>query len=413
MADESPGHTFASLVGTLAGSFVAVGASAGGLDACTRLAGAMTTGHGMAMILVQHLDPNHDSLMVDLLASHTPFVVEQATEGAQILADHLYIIPPGCFLSVRGFTLHLEQPPTRHGAHMPLDLLLESLAEQHGQRTVGIVLSGTGSDGSIGLQALKAAGGYCIAQTPAEAGYDAMPTNAIATGAIDRTADAAAIPAIALERLKTGQRRVARRVPISATNNDQTLADILDTLKQSSAHDFSAYKQGTVLRRVERRMALAGIAPGAMAKYLTLVQSDAAERQVLASDLLINVTSFFRDPKVFDYMAEYVLPELIAEHPKDRKIRVWTAGCSTGEEAYSLAMLLREAVEASGKDIGIQIFASDADEDAVTVARTGLYSESIADVVPQDRLSRFFTKEAGHYRVLPELRSMVASWSRT
>lgn len=408
MADKSPAPTLASLVVTLAGSFVAVGASAGGLDACTRLVGAMTTGHGMAIILVQHLDPNHESLMVELLASHTPFIVEQATEGAQILADHLYIIPPGSFLSVRGFTLHLEQPPTRHGARMPFDLLLESLAEQHGQRTVGIVLSGTGSDGSLGLKALKAAGGYCIAQTPAEAGYDAMPNNAIAAGAIDRTAEAAAIPAIALAHLKGGLRRVARRVPITATDNDQILADILDTLKQSSAHDFSGYKQGTVLRRVERRMALAGIQQGAMAKYLKLVQSDPAEQHILSSDLLINVTSFFRDPKVFDYLADHVLPDLIAENPKDKKLRIWTAGCSTGEEAYSLAMLLREAVDASGEAVGIQIFASDADEDAVTVARTGRYSESIADVVPPDRLARFFVKEATHYRVLPELRSMVA-----
>ncbi|MEO8683232.1 MAG: chemotaxis protein CheB, partial [Devosia sp.] len=293
-------------------SLVAIGASAGGLDACTRLVGAMPTGHGIAMILVQHLDPHHDSLMVSLLANRTEYVTAQASEAAEILADHLYIIPPGQYLTVEDGHLHLEPPPEQHGARLPFDMLLESLAKNRGHGVFGIVLSGTGTDGSMGLQALRKAGGYCIAQDPKEAGYDAMPANAIATGAIDQIASAAAIPAIVLDHLGKHKKRGPKLATLVTPDVD-TLAEILSTIKQASGQDFGAYKPGTVGRRVERRMALAGILPGSMPRYLKLVQTDPAEQESLTSDLLINVTSFFRDPKVFDYLAEKVLPDLVAQ----------------------------------------------------------------------------------------------------
>lgn len=408
MADTTtPVHIPVGPTRTPAVSLVAIGASAGGLDACTRLVGAMPTGHGIAMILVQHLDPNHDSLMVNLLANRTEYVTEQASEGAEILADHLYIIPPGRYLTVNDAHLHLEPPPEHHEARLPFDMLLESIAKNDGHVAIGIVLSGTGSDGCMGLQALKKAGGFCFAQDPSEAGYDAMPANAIATGAINEIASAAAIPAIVLNHLRKNKRRGGQLSP-PVTPDVDTLAEILATIKQASVQDFGAYKPGTVVRRVERRMALAGILPGSMPQYLKLVQADAAEQESLTSDLLINVTSFFRDPKVFDYLAEKVLPGLIAEHPAGKKLRVWTAGCSTGEESYSLGMLLEEAIEASGRDITIQIFASDADEDAVTTARQGVYPETITQTISAERLKRFFVKEGQTYRVLPELRSTIA-----
>ena len=391
--------------GTIARHFLAIGASAGGLDASTRLVAAMPTGHGIAMILVQHLDPNHDSLMVDLLAERTGYAVSQAAEGAELLADHLFIIPPGRNLTVQDGRLHLEPPPGHQGVRLPFDTLLESLARYNGPRTIGIVLSGTGADGSVGLQSLKAAGGYCIAQDPGEADYDDMPANAISAGAIDAVAVAAGIPAIVLAQLGKRPRRTGGR---TAPADSAALPQILEIIRGASGQNFAAYKPGTVVRRIERRMALAGIAPGAMAKYLTLVQTDATEQQALASDLLINVTSFFRDPKVFEYLAAKVLPGLIAAHPGDRKLRVWIAGCSTGEESYSLGMLLKEAVEASGRGIAIQLFASDADDAALTVARAGVYPESIAQSVSASRRARFFAKDGPHYRVLPELRSLVA-----
>ncbi|MGV8952494.1 MAG: CheR family methyltransferase [Cypionkella sp.] len=388
-------------------SIVAIGASAGGLDACTRMVGAMPQGHGVAMILVQHLDPTHDSLMVDLLATRTKFAVKEALEGAEVLSDHLYIIPPGRYLTVQDGRLHLKEPLERHSARMPFDMLLESLAASDGPNTIGVVLSGTGSDGSVGLTMLKRAGGYCIAQDPKEAGYDAMPANAIAAGAIHVVANAADIPGMILPRLREHAPRTRRLRNIVPLDED-TLAKILEVIKRTTDHDFGAYKRGTVLRRIERRMALSGLFPGSMDQYLKLLQSDEEEQQQLASDLLINVTSFFRDHKVFEYLSEHVLPGLIADHPTDRKLRIWTAGCSTGEESYSLGILLKEAIEASGRDISVQIFASDADADAVSTARVGIYSDTIAHSVSPARRARFFVKEGQSYRVLPELRSMVA-----
>ncbi|MEO6012370.1 MAG: CheR family methyltransferase [Devosia sp.] len=390
-------------------AFVAIGASAGGLDACTRFVAAMPMGHGIGMILVQHLDPSHESLMVELLATHTGFAVEQAAEGVEVQADHLYVIPPGTYLTVKQGNLHLETSAHRLGARLPFDTLLASLAIQHGPQTVGVILSGTGADGSTGLRALKAAGGFCIAQDPREAGYDAMPSNAIAIGAIDLTATAAAIPAIILGHVGKRRRAVRKSDATAIAAPADLLSQIVEAIRTGGHHDFNGYKPGTVLRRVERRMALAGLPPSAMAQYLKLVRSDPMEQDLLGSDLLINVTSFFRDPKVFEYLASNVLPGLIADREDGEKLRVWTAGCSTGEESYSLAMLLREAVDASGRDIAVQIFASDADNDAVSTARLGTYPDSIAaQSISQERLDRFFVKEGSSYRVLPELRSMVA-----
>ncbi|MEO5806458.1 CheR family methyltransferase [Devosia sp.] len=387
--------------------FVAIGASAGGLDACTRLVAAMPLGQGIAIILVQHLDPNHDSLMVELLANKTGLTVEQASEGATLQSDHLYVIPPGAYLTVAGGIVHLEKPPDHHGARMPFDMLLDSLARNHGRQTAAVVLSGTGNDGSAGVKAVKRAGGICIAQEPTEAGYDAMPLNAIATGSIDRVATAAAIPAAILQLLRTLHKRVMSK----STEHDMPpdeLGDIIQALKIGSTQDFGPYKQGTVRRRIERRMALVGLLPGAMGKYLELVRSDAAEQEQLASDLLINVTSFFRDAKVFDYLADKIIPKLIADAVPNQKLRVWTAGCSSGEESYSMAMLFDEAIAASGKPIAVQIFASDADADAIATAREGLYPKAIAADVSPARLKRFFFREDDHYRVLPKLRAMVA-----
>lgn len=325
------------------------------------------------MILVQRLDPNHDSLIVDLLANRTGYTVEQALEGAEILGDHLYIIPPGRYLTIKDGHLHLEPPPDHHGARLPFDMLLESFARQRGRRSIGIVLSGTGADGCVGLQAL---------------GYGAMPANAIASGAIDDIAPAAGIPAIAIAQLGKSSRRSGRRTPLTSPDTD-IMAEILETIKQASGQDFGAYKPDTAVRRVERRMALAGVLPGSMARYLKLMRSDAAEQEALTSDLLIHVTSFFRDPKVFDYLAANVLPELIAEHRESKKLRVWTAGCSTGEECYSLGMVQREAIKASGRDIRHSDFC---------VGRRYRRGHD-------RRLERFFVKEGQHHRVRPELRS--------
>jgi two-component system CheB/CheR fusion protein len=368
---------------------------------------ALPAENGMAFILVQHLDPTHESMMVDLLAGHTSMIVRQAADGMLIEPDHFYVIPPGTYLSVGNGALHLSEPQARHGARLPFDFLLHSFAEEYDARAVCVVLSGTGADGSLGLKAVKEKCGLIIAQDPGEAGYDGMPRSAIATGAVDLVLPVAKIPEALI--------KYDRRMALARTQNglrpqdaaQDWLHEIIDLLRAKTAYDFTLYKPGTLERRIERRMAMAAIDTDDMDRYLDLLRSDTAELDLLAKDLLINVTGFFRDPKVFDLLAEKIIPDLIRGHPPDQPIRIWIAGCSTGEETYSLAILFREQITAAKRNIKLQVFGSDVDPDAVTSAREGLYPETIeADVSPA-RLAHFFSKEDHGYRVLPELRTAV------
>jgi two-component system CheB/CheR fusion protein len=384
---------------------VGIGASAGGLDACRKLVGALPAGNGMAFILVQHLDPTHESMMVDLLAGHTSMAVRQATDGMRIEPDHLYVIPPGAYLSVANRALHLSQPQARHGARLPFDFLLHSLAEDCGARAICVILSGTGADGSLGLKAVKEKCGLIIAQDPDEAGFDGMPRSAIMTGAVDLVLQAAAIP----QALAKYNRRMAlagngSHPPEAAQD---WLPGIIDLLRTTTAHDFTHYKPGTLRRRIERRMAMAAIETDDMERYLEALRSDTRELDLLARDLLINVTSFFRDSKVFDLLAAKIIPDLVGSQPAEHPVRIWIAGCSTGEETYSLAMLFREQITAAKRNVKLQVFASDVDPEAVASAREGLYPETIEAAVSPARLARFFTKEDHGYRVLPELREAV------
>ncbi|CAN7676820.1 chemotaxis protein CheB [Caballeronia sp. LjRoot31] len=394
---------------------VAIGASAGGLEACRKLMDALPAGTGMAFILVQHLDPTHESMLVELIAGRTSMTVVQAVDGMSLEREHLYIIPPGAYLSVANGALHLSQPQERHGARLPFDFLLHSLAEEEGPRSIGVVLSGTGADGSIGLKMLKDKGGYVIAQDPDEAEYDGMPRSAIATGIVDRVLPVAAIAealikydrSITLTPTPTQNDSVALITRQHLDGVPHALERVIQLLCTKTAHDFTLYKPGTLKRRIERRMAMAGVANGDIDRYLEILGNDAGELKLLAKDLLINVTHFFRDPKVYDFLAQKIIPDLVSSHTGDRPIRIWVAGCSTGEEAYSIAMLFIEEIAVSKRNIKVQLLASDVDPDAVTTAREGVYPETIqADVSPA-RLARFFSLEDHHYRVLPELRAAI------
>jgi two-component system CheB/CheR fusion protein len=386
---------------------VGIGASAGGLDACRKLVEALSAVNGMAFILVQHLDPTHESMMVELLAGHTAMLVRQAADAMPVERDHLYVIPPGRYLSVGGGALRLSEPQVRHGARLPFDFLLHSLAEAYGDRAVGVILSGTGTDGSLGLKSVKAKGGFVIAQDPDEAAYDGMPRSAIATGIVDLVLPVGEMPA-ALVNHAQGMPviRPQRETPPEPSIQNR-LPEIIDLLRTKTSHDFRQYKPGTLLRRIERRMAMAAIKSDDMIHYLRLLRRDASELDLLAKDLLINVTSFFRDPEVFDFLAEKIVPDLVRSHASDQPVRIWIAGCSTGEEAYSLAMLFREEITAAKRNIKLQLFASDVDSDAVASAREGFYPATIEAEVSPERLARFFTKEEHGYRVQQELRSVV------
>ncbi len=386
---------------------VGIGASAGGLEACGKLLDALPARNGMAFILVQHLNPDHESMMVDLLAGHTSMTVRQAKDGMLIEREHLYVIPPGRYLSVSNGVLHLSEPGAHHGARLPVDFLLHSLAKERGARAICVILSGTGADGSLGLKSVKEKGGLVIAQDPDEAGYDGMPRSAILTGAVDLVLRVAKIP----EALVKSDRRIALSPPRKEMSPQDAAKDyfseIIDLLRKKTAHDFTLYKQGTLQRRIEKRMAIVAIGANNFDRYLDILQNDPHEIDLLAKDLLINVTSFFRDAKVFDLLAKKIVPDLVRSHAPDRPLRIWIAGCSTGEEIYSLAMLFREQITAAKLDVKLQVFASDVDPDAIAIAREGFYPETIeADVSPA-RLARFFSKEDHGYRVLPELRAVV------
>jgi two-component system CheB/CheR fusion protein len=385
-------------------TIVAIGASAGGLEACRKLLNCLPAPNGMAFILVQHLDPTHDSLIVELLKSHTAMRVCQAEEGMQLEADRLTVIPPGAYLSVRDGTLHLSPPQARHGTRMPFDFLLRSLAEGSGRHAICVVLSGTGADGTLGLVAIKEHGGLVIVQDPAEAANDGMPRSAIATGMADLVLPISAMPRALLDHASGLGDPPA---PLQDDSAEAHLRAIIDILRGKTAHNFTQYKAGTLRRRIERRVAIAGLPPLAFARYLDMLRSNEAELELLANDLLINVTSFFRDPKVFARLRETLVPAMVAAHGTNHPLRVWVIGCSTGEEAYSLAIVFREALAAANSTAKLEIFASDADAAAVAIAREGRYGEAIeADISPA-RLAAFFRKEGRHYRVSPELRAGV------
>jgi len=392
---------------------IAIGASAGGLEACRSLLKGVPGDTQAAFILVLHLDPTHTSMMVDLLGAHTRLSVVQASDGMAVKPGCLYVIPPGVFLTVDKRVLHLSEPEGGKAVRLPFDVLLRSLARDKAAPSACIVLSGTGTDGSLGVAELHGAGGHVIAQDPEEAGYAGMPDSAIATGCVDKVLPtqlmAAAVKAF-LRDLPGASGKDTRAKPAAAgtINHSGTGYDaLLSYLAQHAAQDFSLYKRGTLERRIARRMALLGLGQDDTARYLSIVQDNSEERAHLLADLLIHVTSFFRDPEVFEHLSDKALPKLIEALPADRPLRVWAAGCSTGDEAYSLAMVCLEAIEAAGSNARLQILASDIDPEAIATARAGFYSKDIEAVVSEERRARFFVAEDDGWRVTSRLRDVI------
>lgn len=385
---------------------VAIGASAGGLDACRTFLKALAPETGMAFIFVQHLDPAHHSLIVDLLTGHTALAVTEAVDGAVIERDHFYVIAPGTYLSVEDGALRVARPAAHERVRLPFNALLNSLAAEKGIATIAVILSGTGSDGSAALRGFKARGGLVVAQSPEEAAYDGMPQSAVMTGLVDHILPISKIPAALTEYVRM-QATGPSETPAIPVWPSAGLSDIIDLLRTKTPHDFRSYKPGTLKRRVERRMGLASVPAGDLARYCELLARDHKELEALSQDLLINVTSFFRDEAIFNYLGEKTVPDVVRSHSADTPIRVWIAGCSSGEEAYSIAILFSEAIAAIDPHKKLQVFASDVDADAIATAREGVYPATIATEVSEARLARFFAREERGYRVLPDLRSLV------
>jgi len=364
----------------------------------------MPANSGIAFVLVPHLDPSHESLMVDLLSRQTRMPVTEAADGALLEANHVYIIPPSKYLAVAAGRLRLTPSPGRRG-QTAIDFSLESLAADQGERAIGIILSGTGSHGSQGLRDVKHAGGMVMVQDPTSAEYDQMPRNAISTGLVDFVLRPEAMPPVLM-------RYVAHPYlsgdAAGGTDSSQAaeVTSILAFLQSRLKFDFRPYRRPMIVRRIHRRMSLAHI--GTLADYLAHLRSDPAEGEALCKDLLIGVTSFFRGREAFQVLETRVIPELLASIGPDRAIRVWVPACGTGEEAYSIAMLFLERFSAAGRPANLQVFATDIDDESLEVARQGVYPDAIQGDVGKRRLERFFTRvDNTHYQVTKLLRETI------
>ncbi len=385
---------------------VGIGASAGGLEALEQFLTHIPSGSGLAVVIVQHLDPTRKGIMPELLQRATGMRVLQVRDRTKVRPECVYVIPPNKSLSILHGVLHLLAPVAPRGLRLPIDLFLRSLAQDRQERSIGVILSGMGSDGTLGIRAIKEAGGVVLVQDPATAKFDGMPRSAIDAGLADIVAPVEELPGkiVAYLRRTPLVPRVEQEVPEKAQG---ALAKAVILLRARTGHDFSLYKKNTLYRRIERRMGLHQISR--MTDYVRYLQENAQELDLLFKELLIGVTNFFRDPAAWEQLRHQALPELLAQRPPGHTLRAWVPGCSTGEEAYSLAMVFQEALDEVGPKANhtLQVFATDLDRDAIDQARHGFFSENIAADVPPERLARFFVKEAHGYRVRKAIREMI------
>jgi two-component system CheB/CheR fusion protein len=386
---------------------VGIGASAGGLEALEQFLGHVPKECGLGFVVVQHLDPIHKGILVELLQRNTPMPVVQIKDRMKIEPDHVYVIPPNKDLSILHGVLHLLEPAAPRGLRLPIDFFFRSLAEDQHERSLGVILSGMGSDGTLGLRAIKENGGVVFVQTLASAKFDSMPRMAIEAGLADVIASAEELPVKIIDYLKHVPLRV-RPNHDNDEKNQSALEKIMILLRTQSGHDFSLYKKSTIHRRIERRMGLHQIAK--ITDYIRYLRENSQETDLLFKELLIGVTSFFRDTAVWEQLKDKVIPDLLASRPKGGLLRAWIAGCSTGEEAYSLAIVFKEALERvkSTKNFSLKIFATDLNKDAIDKARVAVYPPNIRQDVSEKRLRRFFLQnEHGGYSVKKEIREMI------
>lgn len=385
---------------------VGIGASAGGLEAIEKFFSAMPSDPGMAFIIVSHLDPKRQTFLPDLIAKMTSMPVKTATNALKVKANEVYIIPPDKDMDIIDGKLQLVQQTELKGVQSPINHFMRSLAFDMRERSVGIVLSGMGADGTAGLREIKSQLGLVVAQDPNTAKYASMPESAIQTGITDMTL----APEKMIEALIEYSKRHVLHQPALQTEDlegktQNDLQKILARLRSITGHDFSGYKRNRLVRRIERR--IVALHFDKLSQYVKYIYETPRESDLLFKEVLIGVTSFFRDPEAFDLIKEQIFPNLFKDRSAENPIRIWVAGCSTGEEAYSLAIMLREYMDQIKREFTVQIFASDIDPSAVEVARGGLYPSAIAPDVGEERLKKFFTKESGSYRIRADLREML------
>ncbi|HEX5372922.1 MAG TPA: chemotaxis protein CheB, partial [Aquabacterium sp.] len=398
---------------------VGLGASAGGLHALELFFNTVPRGSGLAYVVVQHMDPHHETLLGTLLQRVTAIPVCEAVDGMPIEPDTVYVIPPNRELTVAHGCLHLSHSQQPRGMRLPIDVLFSSLAQDQAERAIGVVLSGMGADGTLGLQAIRTQGGLTLAQQPETAQFDSMPRHAIASGCVDIVAAPDALAqrigqVVQAQLHSSGDIDTTPRpddtapMPVPAPEDTaSTLDQIVGLLRDHSKHDLSLYKTSTLLRRIERRVAVHTLP--SMAAYAGFLRDNPQELDLLFSEMLIGVTSFFRDAEVWRELKDKVLPDLLARRQGEPKLRAWIVGCSTGEEAYSLAMVFKELVDGlpGGAAHALQIFATDLSAEAIAVARKGLYPAKIANDIDAERLARFFSPQDGGWRIHKDIRDTV------
>ncbi|MBE3040800.1 MAG: PAS domain-containing protein, partial [Chloroflexi bacterium] len=362
---------------------------------------------GMAFVLVQHLAPDHKSILTDLIRRYTRMQVFEVEDGMKVQPNCIYIIPPNRDMALLNGTLQLMEPSVPRGQRLPIDFFFRSLAQDQHEGAIGIVLSGTGSDGTQGVRAIKSEEGMVMAQNPASSEYDGMPRSAIATGLVDYELLPAEMPAQLIKYVAYTFGKSLRTVATEAPKGENALKKIFVLLRNQTSNDFSQYKLNTIKRRINRRMAVHQIET--MDIYVEYLQQTTAEVEALFHELLIGVTNFFRDPEAFQALEEQVIPRLFAGKPAGASIRVWVPGCSTGEEAYSIVILLQERMEAMKQNYKVQVFATDVENKAIVTARTGLYPASITANISPERLARFFTAETdgSAYRIHKSIRDIL------
>ncbi|MDT7827611.1 chemotaxis protein CheB [Pricia sp. S334] len=387
---------------------VGVGASAGGVDSFKKFLGAIPDNSGMAYILVQHLSPSHDSILPEILRRTSRLPVQEISDDCHLEADHVYVIPENKLLEVTDHSLNLV--PREEGQHhMPIDKFFGSLARRHGKLAVGVVLSGTANDGTAGLREIKEHGGITFAEDPESAAWPGMPRSAVEAGVVDFILASEDIPPKLVKVRANFEGGTDHEDGEERHIDGEGLQKILSVVRQKSGVDFNYYKKPTISRRIGRRMAINQMAHHV--DYHELLKDDPKEQELLFQDMLIKVTSFFRDPEIFAKLEEEIFPKLLKERSGEDTIRIWVAGCATGEEVFSLAMCLFDALEASGigryKGPKIQIFASDISEPVIKKARSGIYSQSELETVSEERRNRYFNRTDGNFRVIKSIRDSV------
>src|SRR5258706_5136147 len=386
---------------------VGIGASAGGFEAFGELLNALPANTGMAFVLIQHLDPTHESMLAPLLARKSALPVSQVTEGMAVEPNHVYVIPPNARMGIHDGQLKLMKRAAAGEKNMPIDYFFKWLAESGKAEAIGVILSGTASDGTFGLKAIKAEGGICFAQDEASAKYPGMPASAIAAGCVDFALPprkiAAELTRIARQQ-PSSPRSDAAAPPALPAGNDGHIRKLLLLLRNATGADFTHYKSSTIHRRIARRMLLKKI--GSIREYVELLRRDGAQLDAFYQDILIHVTSIFLEPETFNILESQIISKVIEGKTEQDPLRVWVPGCSTGEEAYSIAIVLAEYLGDRLGKVPLQIFATDLSETSIDHARAGVYAGTTLAEVRPERLARFFVKSNGNYRVIQSIRDM-------